>query len=758
MAVRQNTQRAFLFVSKVLGKHLPVEPAALLAAGKLLALAWLDQKDEQGWAGILKGSTASPFFEVWDRLEHSRYSLGMEDRTLFLGFAETATGLARAVADCFDGEMAYISTTRVDRAGASPLTFDEAHSHARTHRLYLDPHDPFMATCQQVVLVDDELTTGNTALRLIRQLHAVYGIRRFTLMVLVDNSEGGNRRAIEQELGIEIRVFSLLTRPHCPGPDRGIASPVPIRLPRCRWGSPCASLAARQRPFRPDLAKRQRSGAPARPLPFHCHSTGTGPIRDVNSLSGRWGIYLRSGPHLWILRGTCVPLYHAKPGVPHGWFRNCIRRLFRSAGLLQSGRLSIQCPGPCLPGGYPLCGGGDPAPGRNRATGRLPQKQRDWESDGGRPMNWTASSLPPHLGSFDPDDVILLLKDVTGQVEERDTALRERDIQAGRHYSEDLPIEQVPSPAYEQVFEHLMETQLPEVALYTGVLTRLVLSEHPSPVLVSLVRAGVPCGVLMRRYAARELGRDLPHYGVSIIRGKGFDENAIRLILQRHPGQEIVFVDGWTGKGMITHQLEESCAQFNVHNGTSLRPTLAVLADPAHSCSLYATREDFVNPSCCLNSTICGLISRTVHNKTLIGPDDFHGVRVYWEFAAKDQTARYLDGVCRWFAPRRKEIETQFARLLASDRSPDWSGMQAVRRIGEAFGVHDINRIKPSIGETTRVLLRRVPDRVLLREANHPDVAHITLLAKERHVPITIYPEMPYLCCGLIADKRGGAE
>ena len=33
-------------------------------------------------------------------------------------------------------------------------------------------------------------------------------------------------------------------------------------------------------------------------------------------------------------------------------------------------------------------------------------------------MNWTASSLPPHLGSFDPDDVILLLKDVTGQVEE----------------------------------------------------------------------------------------------------------------------------------------------------------------------------------------------------------------------------------------------------------------------------------------------------------------------------------------------------
>ena len=74
LAVRQNTQRAFLFVSKVLGKHLPVEPAALLAAGKLLALAWLDQKDEQGWAGLLKGSTASPFSEVWDRLEPVSYT------------------------------------------------------------------------------------------------------------------------------------------------------------------------------------------------------------------------------------------------------------------------------------------------------------------------------------------------------------------------------------------------------------------------------------------------------------------------------------------------------------------------------------------------------------------------------------------------------------------------------------------------------------------------------------------------------------
>lgn len=365
---------------------------------------------------------------------------------------------------------------------------------------------------------------------------------------------------------------------------------------------------------------------------------------------------------------------------------------------------------------------------------------------------------PPHLGSFLPQDVTLLLQDVTGRVEERPTAQREREVQAGRHYSEDLPIEQVPSPAYLNVFDQLMDRQLPQVALYTGVLTRLVLEEYPNAVLVSLVRAGVPCGILMRRYAAQALQAELPHYGVSIIRDKGFDETAISYLLERHPGRPLVFVDGWTGKGRITRQLEESCAAYAGRCGVSLPPILAVLADPAHSCTLYATREDFINPSCCLNSTVCGLISRTVHNDRLIGPGEFHGVRVYQEFAAADQTARYLDGVCHWFPALEGEVQTTLQTLRRTDRTPDWRGWKAVERIGAAFGISDPNRIKPSIGETTRVLLRRVPDRVLVREEGHPDLAHILLLAKERGVPVTCYPDMPYLCCGLIADRRGGAE
>lgn len=362
--------------------------------------------------------------------------------------------------------------------------------------------------------------------------------------------------------------------------------------------------------------------------------------------------------------------------------------------------------------------------------------------------------LPPHLGSFSPDDVVLLLTDLTGKVPERDIAQREREIQAGRHYSEDLPIEKPPSPAYMEVFNRLLQSQARAVALYTGIVTRLIAARYAQPVLVSLVRAGTPSGVLIRRYARRELGMDWPHYTVSIIRGKGFDENAILTILDRQPGRPLVFVDGWTGKGMIATELAWSCATFNRRHGAQLQPILAVLADPAHCSELFATREDFINPSCCLNSTVCGLISRSVHSKALIGPEDFHGVRVYHEFADIDQTAQYLDAVTTWFAPLRVETMAHAIARENDSTPPDWIGMDAVRRIGAEFGIQDMNRIKPSIGETTRVLLRRVPDRVLVRDPGHPDLSHILLLAQEKNVPVETYPHMPYLCCGLIADQR----
>jgi hypothetical protein len=77
----------------------------------------------------------------------------------------------------------------------------------------------------------------------------------------------------------------------------------------------------------------------------------------------------------------------------------------------------------------------------------------------------------------------------------------------------------------------------------------------PSIALVSFVRAGLPLGVLLRR-ALVGMGRDAHHYGISIIRDRGIDMVALETIIQVHGAGNIVFVDGWTGKGAISDEVK----------------------------------------------------------------------------------------------------------------------------------------------------------------------------------------------------------
>ena len=63
----------------------------------------------------------------------------------------------------------------------------------------------------------------------------------------------------------------------------------------------------------------------------------------------------------------------------------------------------------------------------------------------------------------------------------------------------------------------------------------------------------------------------------------------------------------------------------------------------------YGTREDFLIPSACLNSTVSGLISRTVLRADLVGPHDFHGAKFYRELAGADVSVDFLDTVAARF-------------------------------------------------------------------------------------------------------------
>ncbi|MFJ4556013.1 phosphoribosyltransferase [Streptomyces massasporeus] len=362
----------------------------------------------------------------------------------------------------------------------------------------------------------------------------------------------------------------------------------------------------------------------------------------------------------------------------------------------------------------------------------------------------------PDFSSYAPEEVGWLLQDLSDVTLEAPTEEREEAIQSGgAHYAESLPVEYQPSEQYQELFQAALEESADRIAQAVGVVTETVLAERsPRPVLVSLARAGTPVGILMRRWAQHRHGLDLPHYAVSIVRGRGIDANALRWLARHHDPRDVVFVDGWTGKGAITRELAQALEEFEKSDGiTGFDPEIAVLADPGSCVRTYGTREDFLIPSACLNSTVSGLISRTVLRADLVGPDDFHGAKFYRELAGTDVSVAFLDAVSARFPEVADAACAQAKELLATDRSPTWEGWAAVERISEEYAIHDVNLVKPGVGETTRVMLRRVPWKVLARAGAGSDLDHVRLLAEQRGVPVEEVDALPYTCVGLIHPK-----
>ncbi|MEU1231465.1 phosphoribosyltransferase domain-containing protein [Streptomyces sp. NPDC005828] len=353
----------------------------------------------------------------------------------------------------------------------------------------------------------------------------------------------------------------------------------------------------------------------------------------------------------------------------------------------------------------------------------------------------------PAFSSYAPEEVGWLLQDLSDVELEAPTEEREEAIQSGgAHYAESLPVEYQPSERYQELFQAALESSAARMACAVGTVTETVLAERsPRPVLVSLARAGTPVGALMRRWAQARHGLDLPHYAVSIVRGRGIDANALRWLAAHHDPADVVFVDGWTGKGAITRELAEAIKEFE-----GFDPEIAVLADPGSCVRTYGTREDFLIPSACLNSTVSGLISRTVLRSDLVGPNDFHGAKFYRELAEADVSVAFLDAVAARFDEVAATVDADVKELLAADRTPTWEGWAAVERISEEYGIHDVNLVKPGVGETTRVLLRRVPWKILAKRGAEADLAHVRLLAEQRGVPVEVVDELPYSCVGLI--------
>uniref|UniRef100_A0AAU2VC58 Phosphoribosyltransferase n=1 Tax=Streptomyces sp. NBC_00003 TaxID=2903608 RepID=A0AAU2VC58_9ACTN len=770
LALRRNPKRAHLLVSNVLGKHVPQSPSVVWRAGYELGLRVRE----------LLGTEAAA-------------------RAVVLGYAETATGLGHSVADGL-ALAPYLHSTRRPVDGVTTAGgFEESHSHATSHLLL--PENPRLLAGQgPLVLVDDEFSTGNTVLNTIRDLHARHPRDHYVIVALVDMRSPQDRdrlTAFATEIGARVDLIAsasgtvrlpegvlekgraLVEQYESSGAEPKVEAPLlesgahqstpyahrvdlpwPAGLPDGgRHGFTPAHRSELEAAL-PEMAARLAEAldvpeSPRRVLVLGFEELMYAPLRLAVALEELGGAEVRystttrspvlavDDPGYAIRTRLAFPAHDDPadgPGERYAYnvagngFDAVIAvvdsaadtpQLHAPDGLLA--QLAAHIPHVVLavlpsyvPEGAPM-----PEP--------LPEPLRG-----------------PAFSSYAPDEVGWLLKDLSGVELEAPTEEREEAIQSGgAHYAESLPVEYQPSPQYQELFRAALDTSAHRISRAVGVVTETVLAERsPRPVLVSLARAGTPVGVLMRRWAEHRHGLDLPHYAVSIVRGRGIDTNALRWLAAHHDPADVVFVDGWTGKGAITRELAAAIREFPEFEGFD--PEIAVLADPGSCVRTYGTREDFLIPSACLNSTVSGLISRTVLRQDLIGPGEFHGAKFYRELSGADVSGDFLDAVAARFDDVSADVDREAKALRDTDRTPSWEGWAAVERISEEYGIHDVNLVKPGVGETTRVLLRRVPWKILAGRGAGADLDHVRLLAAQRGVPVEEVDGLPYSCVGLI--------
>ncbi|MCG3842727.1 phosphoribosyltransferase domain-containing protein [Psychrobacter sp. Ps1] len=204
-AQRINPKRAFLFVSKVLGRHIPVAPSTMREAFTDLA-------------NLVPSELPQPI--------------------LVIGMAETAVGLSAGVHQALQTrypQALLLNSTRhaqhdesSDPNGTDSLltTFCEDHSHASQHLIYQSKDSVTQAqllASKTLIMVDDEASTGNTCVNVVTALReaGLTQLEQVHLTTLVDwsldqekphpQSDAKPARMADRLAGIEFHRHHLLS-------------------------------------------------------------------------------------------------------------------------------------------------------------------------------------------------------------------------------------------------------------------------------------------------------------------------------------------------------------------------------------------------------------------------------------------------------------------------------------------------------------------------------------------------------------------
>lgn len=155
-----------------------------------------------------------------------------------------------------------------------------------------------------------------------------------------------------------------------------------------------------------------------------------------------------------------------------------------------------------------------------------------------------------------------------------------------------------PEPKPNETFNQLLLEQLslrgPHISgLHERLVTKITNQiDLEKLLLVGILRAGLYVSTgLARRLEYR--GVRVPVVALGLFHEAGIDQTALENILRDYPNRIPVFIDGWTGRGVVARELKQSVPDA----------LLATLVDPGHYGDLWATDIDTLVESAHFTST-----------------------------------------------------------------------------------------------------------------------------------------------------------
>lgn len=338
--------------------------------------------------------------------------------------------------------------------------------------------------------------------------------------------------------------------------------------------------------------------------------------------------------------------------------------------------------------------------------------------------------------SYKKRDVQVIIRDGgKDTVELKDAKYLQYLEKGGKPYNV-LPYEKLPSHSMNLFYYVAMDKYARSTAALVATLAMKVYEKYGNELtLVSIGNSATPVGILLKRYYEFKYGVEVKHYNISFIRNIGLDMTALEYIRRRHLDKTILFIDGWTGKGLISDQL--ACQLENYPN---INSELAVLVDLAGHTTLCATHKDYIIPSACMNSVITGLVS-----KTFIDAKDpknsMHRAIYYYRYESIDNTYGLIDGISKYF----RELEDS---ELFED-TPVISDQDLLRRLCKKYDKESLDNIRPGICESIRGLIKPTPDVLLVNSFIDDDAKYLINVAREKGIPVIKEDLGNYKCCVL---------